>query len=278
MYAATVEEAFASGTASPVVGTNERPLSANVVKSAGRAIQILEFFDLVQREATVSDVSTSLGYPQSSTSVLLRSLVAMGYLHHNRFKRTYMPTRRVSLLGNWLDASVVQQGSLLELVEGICLEAGETTVLAIMNALHVQYIYVQQSATEHSTHIVVGSLRELGRTAAGAALLSVFDDAYIGRLLRRANAERSPHERPIDAPAFMASITRGRKSGYFVGRGSGEGDSSIAAIIDRNKDGELLALAVEGPEGRLESRTDMVGSQIKAMLSNFVPRRHVSLT
>lgn len=52
----------------------------SVVKSAGRVLQILEFFDDVKREANVVEICRALGYPQSSTSVLLRSLVQLGYL------------------------------------------------------------------------------------------------------------------------------------------------------------------------------------------------------
>src|SRR5690606_38656604 len=86
---------------------------ASVVKSAGRALQILEYFDAVQREASVSEISRALHCPQSSTSVLLRSLVHLGYLQNDRYRRTYYPTRRVSLLGNWVDPAIVQQGTLL---------------------------------------------------------------------------------------------------------------------------------------------------------------------
>src|SRR5690606_41118792 len=64
---------------------------ASVVKSAGRALQILEYFDAVQREASVSEISRALHCPQSSTSVLLRSLVHLGYLQNDRYRRTYYP-------------------------------------------------------------------------------------------------------------------------------------------------------------------------------------------
>ena len=49
------------------------------VKSAERAMALLEFFAEWRRPATVKEVSQSLGWPQSSTSMLLASLAEAGY-------------------------------------------------------------------------------------------------------------------------------------------------------------------------------------------------------
>ncbi len=54
-----------------IVGSRPE-LPPGVVKSAGRVLQIFEFFDEVRREANVVEICATLGYPQSSTSALLR--------------------------------------------------------------------------------------------------------------------------------------------------------------------------------------------------------------
>src|SRR3546814_3353376 len=87
----------------------------SVVKAAGLVLRILEYFDSVQREACVSVISRTLKWPQSSTSVLLKSLVSLGYLQNDRFRRTYRPTHRVCLLGNWVDPALVRKGELLKI-------------------------------------------------------------------------------------------------------------------------------------------------------------------
>src|SRR3546814_17492015 len=84
------------------MSTRSASSEPSVVKSAGRVLRILEYFDSVQREACVSEISRTLKWPQSSTSVLLKSLVSLGYLQKDRYRRTYRPTRRGSLLGHCL--------------------------------------------------------------------------------------------------------------------------------------------------------------------------------
>lgn len=253
-------------------------MPASVVKSAGRAIQILEFFDLIQREACVSEISTALRYPQSSTSVLLRSLVAMGYLQHNRLKRTYFPTRRVSLLGSWVDPTLVQHGALLELAHNVSNDSGETVVMATVNGLNAQYIYEQRAlASESRAPIAIGATRSLARTAVGAALLSVFDDIHVGKVLRRINAERRPCEQPIEISAFISSLSAGRKRGYFIGVGVNHDDIAVATIVDRNKEGELLVIAVEGPSKRLTDHIEDVAQCLRTAVSNFKLTRRPAL-
>ena len=50
-------------------------MNAKVVKSAARTVLVFEFFSRIRRPATASEVEDSLQIPQSSASVLLRSLV-----------------------------------------------------------------------------------------------------------------------------------------------------------------------------------------------------------
>ena len=59
------------------------------------------------------DLSRSLEYPQSSTSELLRCLTRLGYLHYNRYRRTFSPTARVALLGSWVEPTLFRGGTVL---------------------------------------------------------------------------------------------------------------------------------------------------------------------
>ena len=62
------------------------------VKSATRAIEILEYFKLAQQPRSMSQMASDLGYPQSSTTVMLKTLVNLGYLNFDRSTRDYFPT------------------------------------------------------------------------------------------------------------------------------------------------------------------------------------------
>lgn len=235
---------------------------ASVVKSAGRALQILEYFDVVQREACVSEISRALHCPQSSTSVLLRSLVHLGYLQNDRFRRTYYPTRRVSLLGNWVDPTIVRQGELLMHADALAARTGQAVVIATINALCAQYIYVNRPQTEaggaESFH--VGAQCPLARVALGKALLAGHDDKHVLQLTWRMNGERLEHEPLIHAPTLLTELECGRQRGWFAGEGVDSSWSGVAVTLDRKH--QWLAVGIEQrgaiPEAQMLHYADLL--------------------
>ena len=87
----------------------------SVVKSAARVLEIFEYLSDRRGPATVTEISLSLGYPQSSTSVLLKCLWNLGYLSQDPITRAYQPTSRVAQLGNWVGASELHRNLLDEI-------------------------------------------------------------------------------------------------------------------------------------------------------------------
>ncbi len=77
-------------------------MSENVVKSAARVLEVFEYFAGRRTPATVGEVCNALGYPQSSTSVLLKSLFTLGYLSYDQGSRRYSPSVKVATLGEWI--------------------------------------------------------------------------------------------------------------------------------------------------------------------------------
>ena len=77
-------------------------MSENVVKSAARVLEVFEYFAGRRTPATVGEVCNALGYPQSSTSVLLKSLLTLGYLSYDQGSRRYSPSVKVATLGEWI--------------------------------------------------------------------------------------------------------------------------------------------------------------------------------
>src|SRR5271165_3126987 len=119
-----------------------RSLSPKKIKSAQRVLEVLQYFNADREEATVMDIAREMGYPQSSTSELLGCLVALGYLHRDRFARTYRPTARVALLGAWVQPKLFRRGHLLPMIDRLADETGLTVFLASKVGLTVQFIHV----------------------------------------------------------------------------------------------------------------------------------------
>ena len=109
-------------------GTVHSMASTNV-KSAVRVFEVLEFFDTLRRDASLSEIARELGYPASSTSMLLQSMVECGYLAQGE-KRTFRPTPRVKLLGAWIAPVLDPNGPVTSMMEWLGMQCGQAVVLA----------------------------------------------------------------------------------------------------------------------------------------------------
>ena len=95
-----------------------RNLESKMIKSAGRALQVLEYFNSGRPSATMTDFTRDLGYPLSSASELLHCLVSLGYLDYDSVARRYRPTAKVALLGVFVQPELFRQGRLIAMMEG----------------------------------------------------------------------------------------------------------------------------------------------------------------
>jgi DNA-binding IclR family transcriptional regulator len=202
------------------------PVGQKTVKSAGRVLEILEYFDDVQQPATVMEVADTLGYPQSSTSALLRSLVALGYLEYDRYKRTYVTSHRVALLGSWVNSDFISEGSVISLMKELRELTGDTIILAMRNGLYVQYIHVIQATSAARLHVTLGTTRPLAASGTGFAMLSTMSDHEVRRIVMRINADAEDDKPLVKLADVMEHVAHARAKGYafscdLVTRGGG---------------------------------------------------------
>lgn len=186
-----------------------------VVKSAARVLHILEFFDEMKRTSSVAEVAEHYGWPHSSTSVLMRSLVKLGYLHYDASERSYFPSTRVALLGDWIQQDLFKDGQLMALMRRLNDETGETVILAAQNGLYSQYLRVIQGTNTLRMHLHIGTLRPLFISGTGRALLSQMDPAAIGKLARRHNASLDAQS-PLEISHVLKQAAADRAQGHAM--------------------------------------------------------------
>ena len=236
-------------------GRNSSSHDANVVKSAVRTLEILEYFDDIRQPLNVAGMAAALGYPQSSAAALLRSLTAMGYLHYNRRQRTYMPTDRVPFLGSWIDPALFEDGALPRLMRAIGKSTGQLVSLSARNGDMAQYIHVLNDPAAVSHHIRIGQKRPLATSAVGQVLLNAMDEKRIRRLYHRMNAYAQSPDDKIDISELLAQLSAVRKCGYKFSRDRVVfGYGMIALPIPASCTSRPLALGVGGLSETLEER------------------------
>ncbi len=226
-----------------VVGCQDEE-TERVVKSASRVMRILELFDVLRREALVSEVSELLDLPQSSTSVLLRSMVVMGYLYFNPKTRAFGPTTRVALLGSWINGPVVRDGTLTRLMERVNMRTGQAIVLAVRNRTWSEYIDVVQATHALRMFVVKGSRRPLVRSGTGLALLADLQDSDIRRLALRHNAELGDN---VCLATLLERVNAARAQGWASNYdGVTKGGGMIAQCLPQFDNEERIVIGVAG--------------------------------
>lgn len=200
-------------------------------KSAKRVFEVFEYFAERRRPATVADVVQALGWPQSSTSVLLKSLARLRYLEYDRHKRRYLPTMRIALLGGWIHDQVYSQTSLARLVDELHERTAATVIIGMQNDIHVQYIHMVQAPT-HTRHWYIkrGSLRPLCRSAVGKVLLSRKSDLEAVYLLRRINAEEPEARHRISEGELLRELDQIRNQGFAHTKGTVNPHAGVVAV------------------------------------------------
>jgi len=249
----------------PKAATASRRSGPHVVKSAARTLQILEFFDEVRCPVNVVTVSAALGYPQSSTSALLRSLVAIGYLQYHPRARTYVPTDRVPLLGSWLNPPLFSNGALPRMLSTLAEKSGKLVVLAARNGDHAQYIHVLNAKVAADYQIHLGDLRPLARTAVGHCLLSALNDKQIKGMHHRMNAYAEDPADRVQIPQLLERVRQARTIGIAVSFGQYRQDlGMIAALLPAACSERPLVVGIGGGAEAIRAETREIVGLIRA--------------
>jgi DNA-binding IclR family transcriptional regulator len=225
------------------------------VKSAQRVMEIFEYFAERKSPATLMEVARDLGYPASSTSALLKSLVDLGYLDHDRTDRTFLPTLKTALLGIWVNDLLIGHSTILRLMYELRDRTNDTAILGTQSGLQVQLIHVVKAQDRaSSTPISSGCLRPLLRSAMGYVLLSLKSEREVTVLARRLNAEeKDPHNRvPLDKLLRNIEFYRRHEYAYTEGAAT-PGGGMIATLLAAPRHQLPLALGIGAPLDRIRA-------------------------
>ena len=244
------------------------------VKSAARVMAIFECFEDVKRPLTISELVRLMGVPQSSMSALMKSLLAQGFVDYDTRSRTYMPSVRVGLLGNWLMGGPQNQDNLLAMMQDLNAATGDTVILGVLNGVETQYIHVVNSYQRLRFHLRPGMLRPMFQTAIGLVLASLRDDAEIGRMVRRVNTETERPEDLIQESEVMARIREARENGYLITSNLATPGAGVVATLLRNgPSSRPLAIGIGAPHPRLVSGREVLVNTLMASVDGYANGR-----
>lgn len=247
-----------------------------MVKSATRTLRVLEFFSERQSPANVGEIAQALSLPQSSASTLLRAMQNSGYLSYDLRSRSFMPTMRVTLLGNWLPGQMFGDLNPIEIMQRVHYKTGELVFLGLQNDLMIHYVHVVQ-ATQPTPrlHTKPGWLRPILHCAAGRALVALRSDREAQGVIRRFNAETEDPALRVKPDAIMQSLSEARRRGYAYTENLLTKSSAIIAVPLPHEPGQAhAAIGIGGPLERIRANRKRI---LSALVAAFDPADVFSL-
>jgi DNA-binding IclR family transcriptional regulator len=242
------------------------------VKSATRTFEVLELFAERRRPLALNEIYTVLGYPQSSTTNLLKSMVMMGYLNYSRSQRTYQPTMRLASLGSWITGYIQSKGGFRELVDEMQRRTDETVGLSTQNDLFVQYLFLKTPDHDFKNAPPDGTMRLLVDSSGGLAMMSRMSDCAIEKLCRYTNYYEMGSERVVP-DAIIKSIKIIRRVGYcYLPNRPTPDVSSISIALDHDLHGIPLSIGVGGLAERIDGRKTEILKIMREMIADFAAR------
>jgi DNA-binding IclR family transcriptional regulator len=235
--------------------TTSASLSAagSTVKSALRAIEILEFFTRVRQPRAMSEIGVALGYPPSSTTVLLKTLVGLGYLNFDRKRRVYFPTPKVTSLGDWIPKTLFGDSRLIEAMRDVHAATGEAVAIGTTNDVYLQYVKIVQSIHPLRFHVDEGTLRPLTQSALGWLLMSTMSDEKVDNIVRRANIATPNASDRVKLPEMMKRIRQIRGKGYCSAENVPIlGGGTICVLLSATIQNQPVALGLGGAAERIK--------------------------
>jgi IclR family transcriptional regulator, KDG regulon repressor len=228
----------------------------DIVKSAARVFGVLELFDRERRPLTLKEVRGRLNLAPSSGAAILKSLVALGYLDYDRRTKSYFPTMRIALLGQWVPGALFGDGGkVLKLMQRLHRVTSESVLLATQSDLDAQYIHAVHGSEPLQAAVPPGTLRPLTASGVGWLLLSRQSEAEIEALCRRIDIESGKR---VDRAALRRNIAAVRRDGHVFSRHTVRRGVGIIAMLLPERMlgrafGRAFAIGVAGNVARLEA-------------------------
>lgn len=251
-------------------------MNDQTVKSARRVFEIFEVFARARRGLALKDIMVELGYPASSASNILKSMVTLGVLDYDRDTHVYMPTLRMPQLVSWIEPARFADGQLLAAMQHLHDLTDETVCLGTQSDLYAQYVHSIPTKLPAPFVQKPLTVRPLTGCGLGWLLLSAGSDARIEQIVRRINYEIPDRARRVRLPDLMARIEEVRRDGYVFSRHTVVvGGGMIGVLLpDTGADAgggarRRLAISVHGPVDRLEAKQEAILAELRAITASL---------
>jgi DNA-binding IclR family transcriptional regulator len=243
-------------------------MADNLVKSAARAIEIMEVFAHQRRRLTLAQLGSLLDYPKSSLNVLLKSLLAQGYLSCLPTDLSYFPTLKVTALGDWLPSAIFGD-ELMPMLHALRDATNETVTLTVPAGQSMRCQRVLLGTQRIALQLDEGTSFPIIGSAVGSAYLSSLPPEAVKTFFARA---AKTGVRADDIEIAQRLVTDARTAGFAtVYDRVTEDGGAVAMALPRTAYGDSIVIAVAGLSYRIRQSEARIVETMRLHL--MAPRR-----
>src|SRR5512135_2270091 len=151
----------------------KREKSNYTIQSVSHALDILESFTKTEKELGVTELSKRLGLHKNNVFRLLATLEHRGYIEQNGETENYRLGPKTLQIGSIFIEQRECRRQARPILEGLMLEANETSVVAVLRANKV--VYMDSVETDRAVRAIsrIGAMLPAHCTAVGKAQLAL---------------------------------------------------------------------------------------------------------
>ncbi|MBB4095630.1 IclR family transcriptional regulator [Ochrobactrum pecoris] len=243
-----------------------------LVKQAANVLEILEFYAVYKKPATLAEVSQHFGWPRSSTFNLLSTLVDRGFLYEPRARGGFFPTSRWLALSQEIAAAEPLPDVLLKLLHDLAQRTGETVWIAAPSGQHAVFLEVIEASASIRYTAKAGNRVPLYATATGQALLCQMTETQRNSILRKTVFERYGEGTPMSIETVENSIRTSLHRGWFSSASAYNPDLCGVAV-PLKIDQRILAVTVAGPLFRMKDRAEEMADHLNQLIEMYLSQR-----
>ena len=187
-----------------------------MVNSVQKAFRVLTVFSQSEPRLTLTQIVDRLGVDKSTAQRFTHTLQVMGFLDKDPVTKTLGVTVKVVDLAHTYLASNPLIAAAMPYMVHLSRETGETINLTVLDWPEI--VFVSRIVGHHllSTGVIIGTRLPAHATATGLAMLSAFDAAESGRMLRALGDGPSSQTVTFDVAAIEARLELARSKGYVL--------------------------------------------------------------
>ncbi len=237
----------------------QREKSKNLVFSLGKGFRVLEAFNNRDRELTLTEIAVRAGLDPGTTFRLVKTLVALGYLHQAAGVKRYYLGFKVLDLGFNAIARMELHETSRPILRSLVGEVREAASIGTLDGGEVVYIErVQAGLARLGVDIRIGSRLPAYCTAIGHSIL-----AYLPRQERLRILEMRPRVKYTDrtlvtVAEIEARLQRVRTMGYAL-----SDQETVPGL-------RVIAAPILDPDGHPYGGVSIAAPSISSTLEEFV--------